>query len=351
MHVVTVSYEWPGKTTNCGGGGRYGADLVSALRARGHSVTVVTDERDGHFLTFPFRSFSRLRRTIRNEGPDVILGLFSLPTCLFVPHFAREFDVPFVVSVLGADVYDPTRLRWLRPLADRANERIFRSADGVVVPSTDMKHRLHQTFGQASRVIHIGIDPSEWSWRERCVGSPYNVLTVCRLVERKNLDVAYRALRRARDRGLDLRWRLVGAGPMQAELEELTAEDEWVELTGYVDDLQAQHDWGDVFFLPSHYESFGIVFLEALASGLPVVTSGTGGQTDIVDSSVGFAGETTVADGGERESPPATYATMLERLTGDYATHQQSTDGYVAERFHREQMVDEYEEALQEVAR
>jgi len=98
MHILMVNYEWPGRTENCGGGGRIGNRLAEGLRDRGHEVTVVADAADGHYATFPVRRHPAIRREVASADPDVIHGQFVLPSSLLL----HRFDRPTVVSCMGS---------------------------------------------------------------------------------------------------------------------------------------------------------------------------------------------------------------------------------------------------------
>ena len=334
LRILLANYEWPGITTNCGGGGAVSKALRDGLTDRDHEVHVVTDDADGHYATYPARAYRRLKRGV--AWADVAAGHFSVPTSLPLARLCHRRETPLAVSVMGADVYDPTRYGYLRPLLNAANRYVFARADAVIVPSTDMRERVAE-LGTDADVIHYGIDPDAWDWHARDLHDPVRVLTVCRLVERKNLGVARRAIQRLQaNTNRDVDWRVVGTGPL---LDTVTS---WTEADarGYVDDLQAAYDWGDVFFLPSEHEAFGMVFLEALASGLPVVTSDVGGQTDIVEQR--RVGQYDYAS-------PLNQAKALRIVADDYDWYQSSTEGYVAERFSRKAMVDRYETLFQEL--
>lgn len=328
-----VNYEWPGVTENCGGGGRIATDLAAGLRDRGHTVTVITDDRDGHYLTFPFRTYRRVVQTIRSHDIDVIHGQFAVPSSLCLPRIATTHDIPLVVSVMGADVYDPTRYSAVRPFVDAVVARVLSAANAVVAPSRDMQARVDEKYDLDAELVHYGVQPDDCQWKRREPGNTLRVLTVCRLVERKNLEAALGALFHAKHQGLDVTWDIVGTGPLYDRYSDNWNDVEWLTMYGYVDDLQERFDAADVFMLPSHHEAFGIVFLEALEAGLPVVTSDHGGQTDIVTNGVG---ETAPPDDAEA------LGDALCTIATNYDEYQAATRHYVSERFSRDEMVTEY---------
>lgn len=337
MRILVASYEWPGVTENCGGGGRIGKRLVSGLRARGHQVRVETDDADGHYMTYPVRGLLPLRRAIDEFEPDIIHGLFSVPTSLPLAYLADQADTPLVVTVMGGDLYDPTRFEYLRTIADAANSYVFNRASKITVPSTDMQDRMPEDSD--SQVVHHAIDPSNWNWTARELNGDPSLLTVCRLVERKNLHAAIEAADRLRDGWPELSYDIVGTGPLLDELQAEHADRDWLTLHGFVEDLQNVFDSADLFVLPSFYEAFGIVFLEALAAGLPIVTTAEGGQADIL----------TAVDPPDRPGKLASghgasaVSEAIETVLYDYDRRHANTAGYVDEHFQRGQMVETYE--------
>ncbi len=336
---LLVNYEYPSVTSNCGGGGRVTELLLEELSERGSNPMLVTDVADGHYATFPIRVYQDLEREIKTASPALLHGHFSLPSSLPLPRLSSRHDLPLVVSVMGADVYDPSRFQAIRPLADKANEYIFREADRIVAPSTDMLERIPPEFQAKTELIHYGIDPSGWEFRDRDAPAAPSILTVARLVDRKNLRTAIDAVDELRSDGIPAEYRIVGTGPNEEELRALAAERDWLTVSGYVDDLQTAYDAADLFFLPSHHEAFGMVFLEALACGLPVVTSNVGGQTDIVTNDVGA----TASPDDARQLKAA-----LEGVIDDYDRIQPSTRKRLENHFSQSRMAREYQGIYQE---
>jgi len=349
MDVLAVNYEWPNTTSNCGGGGRIGKQLVDGLRERGHNVTVVTDDADGHYATFPARRFGAIGDAIDRHDPDVVHGQFAVPSSLPLAVLAAGRDLPLVVSVMGADIYDPTRYQRLRRLLRPVVRWVLSVADRVVAPSRDMRARVQGGFPVDPDVVHYGIPPGRYAWRSRTPDGAPALLSVCRLVERKHLRAAIRAVEQLRAGGIDATYTIVGEGPRGDALRELAADRDWLSVPGYADDLQPVYDDADLFVLPSLHEAFGIVCLEALAAGLPVVTTQTGGQTDVVGSAVGAIASTTRSG----TDPPAATADALADAITDaierYDTIQANTQGYVRREFSRERMVDAYDRTFQAV--
>jgi len=333
MRVLHVNYEFPGTTTNCGGGGRVTALLDEWLPQHGIESRVVTDDADGHWSTFPARALPKVRRAIRDFEPDILHGHFALPSSAGLPLLAWEHDLPLVVSVMGADVFDPSRFQSLRWASDRVVGRILDSSDAVVAPSEDMVSRTETRHDVDARRIPYGIDASRWRWRAREPPESPTVLTVARQVERKRLQRGVHAIDELRHRGYpEARYRLVGDGPQHDLLTGIAADCPWIDVPGYVDDLQAEFDRADLFLLPSDHEAFGIVLLEALACGLPCVVTETGGQTDVVSDDVGA---TAAPDN-------VALAEKMGYVLDHYDEFQQATEDYVSQWYSADAMAGEY---------
>ena len=115
---------------------------------------------------------------------------------------------------------------------------------------------------------------------------------VARLAPVKDFDTLFQAAAVVRQRQPEFRLRLLGDGPLRAELEG-TAErmglKDCIELLGNRRDVPQQLAAADVFILSSHSEGLSIAVLEAMATGLPVVATAVGGNPEVVaDGETGF---------------------------------------------------------------
>jgi glycosyltransferase involved in cell wall biosynthesis len=141
-------------------------------------------------------------------------------------------------------------------------------------------------------VVHCGIDPARFAPVDRSGRDGVEVLCVGQLLPRKGQRVLLDAVASLRDRGVDVRVTLVGDGPsrsaLEAAVDALDLRDR-VKLTGAVgqDDIRTLYDAADLFCLPSFAEGVPVVLMEAMAAGLPVVTTPIAGVPELVDAATG----------------------------------------------------------------
>ena len=116
----------------------------------------------------------------------------------------------------------------------------------------------------------------------------FTVLCVCRFYARKRVDLLLRAAAMLRGRIPELEIRIVGGGMEEARLRALWRElhlQSTVKWIGNVTEreLAAEYQHANVFCLPSVQEGFGIVFLEAMAAGKPIVAARSAAVPEVVE--------------------------------------------------------------------
>jgi glycosyltransferase involved in cell wall biosynthesis len=176
----------------------------------------------------------------------------------------------------------------------------LRSVNLAFVNSNPMRRRLISRYrlnGDRIRVVHPGVD--ECFFQERVLRSDgiYRILTVTRfqsVTRRKNVDGMLRAVARIKD--IPIEYTIVGEGDDRSRFENLARElglGSRVRFLGAIsgDDLLACYRENDLFLLAprkkwNDVEGFGVVYLEASASGLPVLATRCGGITDAVRQGV-----------------------------------------------------------------
>jgi phosphatidylinositol alpha-1,6-mannosyltransferase len=259
--------------------------------------------RAGTSVLLPTRRALREAREIaRAEGCDRVWFGAAAPLGLL----ARGLDLErSVASTHGHEV------GWaMMPGARQVLSRIGRDVDVVTYLGAYTRARLEGPLrrttlaqlpsGVDTAVFRRGAGGEQVRARHGLGGRPV-VVCVSRLVPRKGQDVLVKALPLVQQRVPDAALLVVGGGPSSPRLRQLASDAgvaDDVVLTGSVpwEELPAHYDAGDVFAMPCRsrfagleVEGLGIVFLEASATGLPVVAGRSGGSPDaVLDGQTGY---------------------------------------------------------------
>jgi phosphatidylinositol alpha-1,6-mannosyltransferase len=236
-------------------------------------------------------SFMRVLRSLR---PERILVGHAHPR-LLIPA-ALTACGQYATITYGND-YLAAQHRWHRPLF---NWLLDHSSPLITITRANAV-RLHRLGIHCSAIIPPGTDPARFTPSLQPVSFPPVLLTVGRLVPRKGIDTVLHALPMLLEEFPDLRYRVVGDGPDRARLEQIAYNlgvTHAVEFMGHVSDqvLPEVYRMAHIFVMSAReeqetasIEGFGIVYLEAAASGLPVVAGRSGGAVEAVqEGKTGF---------------------------------------------------------------
>lgn len=308
---VLFFHRWTG--VHFGGTESHVVNLMERLSSRGHSVSLLT--RIGERVeTFDpkVKIYSISKNPFESdhsyETPVLLYFntlLFMAKSFLFLSYlriFRRQlFDVISVHFVTEAMVARLFRLLFKTPYVFiqegytflEANEA--KKASASVAISENMVQKISEVHGYRPFFLPVGIDlklfNSEIDGRnERSKyldGFEKLIITVGRIEPRKDYPTLVAAARLVKQRNYRYRFLIVGDGIdrekifQQIKAEGLTHE---VLLLGAVsEELKAKlYRAGDLFVLPTLYEGFGIVFVEAMACGLPTVSTNVGAVPEVV---------------------------------------------------------------------
>jgi glycogen synthase len=244
-------------------------------------------------------------------------------------RLARGWKVPWLVTVHATEY--GRHQGWVdkhpQSHIHGVERRMVRAADRVITCSAYMREHVADAFGIAPAgvtVIPNGIDPNDLQpvadlprLRARFAAPDEKlVLLVGRLVYEKGFHLALEAMPRLIDR-LGVRFLVAGTGTAEGELKEqarrlgLMDHGTFVGWTGD-DVLHSLYRIADLCLVPSIYEPFGLVALEAMASGCPTIVADTGGLREVVP-----AGRRVGLRFRARDS--TSLARMAEQLLGDDA--------------------------------
>jgi len=235
---------------------------------------------------------SRLHR----ERPiSLIHAHAALPCGHAAARLARRFQIPFLVTVHGLDVFTTGSLAGVRAkLLRQTSTAVYQAARTVVCISAKVRQILHDgmPLGVRSAVVYNGVDPELFSpivAGQTLPGEllPGEILVVGNLIPTKGQELVIRATHRLAPAFPQLQCRIIGEGPDRSRLQALARElgiSQRIRFAG----RQSRAAVADamrrcsVFVLPSRNEGLGCVYLEAMACAKPVVACRGQGIEEVI---------------------------------------------------------------------
>ncbi|MCU1378734.1 MAG: glycosyl transferase group 1 [Acidimicrobiales bacterium] len=304
LRVALLSpYSWPEVTR---GGERYLHDLAWYLSRQGHEVDVVSGtsgppsivEAEGARFV---RRTHRVPRPMRERGSTAFdtFGLIALR-----PMLRRRYDVVHSLAATGAVAARVAGQRVVytvmgHPTPDQFGHRPLdrqliglgtRAARVTTTYSEASALAVHALYRRRATPLHLGIRSADFPVEPAPRTGPARLLFPAFAGERrKGLDHLLRAMALVLDRHPDARLQLLGGGDTDWAFESLGTDEPRVraaidDLGRHVGDVGHFYRSATVAVLPSKHEAFGVVLVESLASGTPVVCSDDGGMPEIVSS-------------------------------------------------------------------
>lgn len=329
MKILMLSWEYPPKVV--GGIARHVADLSEALAEKGEEVHVITCGVQGAPEFEDYRGVKVYRTTMNNpSAPDFLTWVFQLNLNMMevaerLKASGQEFDLIHAHDWLTAYAGKCLKHAWRLPLIATIHATEYGRNNGlhnqlqryisdvewwlgyeawrVICCSEYMRQELQRIFQMPAdkiQVIPNGVyqkDFQKTTTDPRKIRSQYAapdekiIFHVGRIVREKGLGVLLEAMPRILAVVPRVKLVIAGQGGYLEELRHRTYQlgvYNRVYFTGYIDDdtRNALYQCSDVAVFPSLYEPFGIVALEGMAAGVPVVVSDTGGMSDIVSHGV-----------------------------------------------------------------
>lgn len=266
--------------------------LVEALSRLGIAVTMVTPRAITPIYTATRLLFNESLRW-RHFDADATIGIDADGYAVA----SKWNSVPHVACIKGV-LGDAVRFESGATRASLAfhawlEAKNARRAGLVITVSQYCARRLAEIYGVNNAVVVPElIDLETWRSLFRANAEPldprkFTVLSVCRFYPRKRLHVLLEAAALLRGRIPGLEIRIVGNGPEYEKLRRLCSELRLESTIRWLGDvrmnaLAAEYNRADVFCLPSVQEGFGIVFLEAMAAGKPIVAADAAAVPEVV---------------------------------------------------------------------
>ncbi len=264
-------------------------DMASEAKERGIPLRRLTIQRD-----YDLALLFKIRRALSEIKPDIV-HTHLIHADLFGLFAAQLAGIRTVISSRHND--DQFRFH---PIWQRLSPLLWRLTKGGIAISGSIKDFMMAVEGAPSdkiAVAHYGLE-HKWLADEELRAARQNLSRelrlesdalllglVCRIVEQKGIAYALRAFQQIRQRFPTARLIIAGDGDLRAQLEALARElgiDEYVHWLGWRSDALKLIGAFDVLLMPSLWEGFGLVLLEAMSRRVPVIASRVSAIPEVV---------------------------------------------------------------------
>ena len=314
-HKINYSQYW------CGGSGNVAYYLATHMALRGHEISIFTTSIDSNASTEQYENINIYRHStnFRIKNRCMSLSMFLNATKykvdiihahltnsvneFIIPRYTKRKNTPLIVTYHGDPEKNMGGIIYKTGVCFYAKyilEKVLSRADVIISPSGYYidESRFLGKYRDKTVVIPNGINIDDFDIlypKEECrkkLGLPFDeniILFVGTLSLYKGPDVLLKAMPKVIKNIPNAKLVFVGSGPMRKGLEirlRKLGVERHVKFAGFVEEglKPLYYKAADVFCLPStmNTESFGIVNLEAMACGVPIVASKIGGVPDVV---------------------------------------------------------------------
>ena len=244
--------------------------------------------RKREVLEWLFKANRLYKTLVAQKQYDLVHSFFAFPSGYLCLQTAGR--IPYLVSLRGSDVPGfNVRLKLDYVLLKNLFHRIWRNADAVIANSQGLAD-LARSFEPAVDigVICNGVDTDTFSPpAQRSFSGRIRLVTACRLIARKRIDLLIDAVSNIIRKGIDVELNIVGDGNLRKELESVADRleiSDRVHFHGLVEynKMPEVYQQNHLFLMSSAHEGMSNAMLEALACGLPVITTPCEGVNELI---------------------------------------------------------------------
>ena len=242
------------------------------------------------FKVFNKRMEKLYKEIVKKEGAiDIIHAQSSLWGGISAAYIAEKYNIPLVITEHSSVERGPyVKKSYIPFICDS-----YKKAQKVITVGNGLKNEIESLSGrQDLEVIGNLVDLSKFTIKKRIKNENFIFFSLAFLEGEKGFDTLIKSFaKKFKDKEAVLY--IGGDGSQRSGLEALTVENgvkDQIIFLGALsrDDVSKWMNKCDCFVLPSRYETFGVVYIEALASGRPVIGALNGGAEDIINNLNGY---------------------------------------------------------------
>ena len=230
------------------------------------------------------RHYTKLKQLLKNGQFDLIhIHLWNPGSCRYAFWAAEKAKIPIVTTE-----HDPFELSGLKEKIKR--KCLAKTGQIIAISSDNLRHlsEYDEIDKNCLNLIYNGIEIDNFLDNQERASLPVKdgdvvITCIAELHPRKGHKYLFQAFKRLQQEMPTLHLVLVGIGPIEKELKEQYGGLPNVHFLGWREDIPQILKASDIFVLPSLREAFGLVLIEAMASGVAVVATDNGGTKDIIE--------------------------------------------------------------------
>lgn len=319
--VLFLNYEYPPLGGGAGNATSYilkefskmpdlNVDLVTSSIGKykeekiGDNITIYylpigKNESNFHFqsqkdlLVYAWKAFWFSKKLIKGKNYDLTHSFFTVPCGALSWIFYKLNKIPYIVSLRGSDVPGYSdRFAIIYKIITPLVKIIWRNSDLIVANSSSFRSLALKVYAKREiKIITNGVAVDEFKPKDfeekKKESKKFKILCGTRITPRKGFRFLVRAIKKLKDKNHDVILQIIGEGNEKIKLEELVKKlgiENEVEFIGVVKRNRIANYFSSarIFVSTSLNEGMSNAMLEALASGLPIVATDTGGTAEMV---------------------------------------------------------------------
>jgi glycosyltransferase involved in cell wall biosynthesis len=283
--------------------------------------------------------------------PDIILAHSSIWGGYAASKIAARHDIPYILTEHRSRFTGMTSQaeRLIRDSYFPLLREAFSGAARVITVSDALHPSIRNFTPEKREILTIPnlVDTDFFVPPDRRSRDPFVILSIGRLEHEKGMDLLIRAFGRLVHKLPGASLRIVGKGPLESQLRKLASQvqgAENIQFLGQLTPAQLQQELqlAKVLAVASRFEAFGVVFIEAMSTGLPVLAARSGGPETFICEMAGWVAEND-SDGSVYEG--------LKHIYDHYKDYDSvRIREYVGKTFSREAVMKKYAELIREIS-
>lgn len=222
--------------------------------------------------------------TKKHGKPDIIFGQMFMNTQKGI-KLSRKYNIPIVGIEHLARFNENSLANWGNTKKEASDT--YNQIDATITVSSTLQQSLKRHFNINSKVVP-NLVSKEFFFKQKTNNNSLSIITTGSLIERKGFDLLIKALSIC-SHDLPHHWKavIIGGGHLRNKLQQLIDDyglNNHIQLVGSKSKLEIVQllQNSDIFVLPSRNETFGVVYIEALACGVPIIATDCGVPPEIV---------------------------------------------------------------------